>query len=83
MGGYLANKPGSGGGGGGGFTYSNEVVAGSGTSFTLSHSPSSPSGLLLFAGGSALIQGVDYTILGTAITTVNSYSTGQVVAFYN
>lgn len=70
-------------GGGSGFTYSNEIVAGSGTTFTLAHVPTNSAGLLLFGGGSALIQGADYTIAGAVITMTNPYSAGQVVAFYS
>lgn len=80
MGGVVVNVLGS---GGGGFTYSNEIVAGSGITFTLAHVPTAPTGLLLFGGGSALIQGVDYMITGAVITMSNSYSAGQVVAFYS
>lgn len=68
-----------------GFTYSNEIVSGSGTTFTLAHLPTNPSGLLLMGGGSVLIPGVgnDYTLSGQTITMTNSYSSGQVVAFYS
>jgi hypothetical protein len=61
-----------------------EVVSGSGTSFTLAHTPVSSS-LRLFGAGQRLTPGAgnDYTISGTTITTVNSYSAGQLLADYN
>lgn len=78
------------GGGGGGFTYKNEIVSGSGTMWTLAHTPTDPLGVLLFGGGSNLIPGVDlsdpntdYFITGNIITTRNSYSAKQVLANYS
>lgn len=67
---------------GGGFTY-NEVVAGSGTSFTLAATPTAGT-VSVFGGGQRLTPGIgnDYTISGTTITTVNSYSAGQILADY-
>jgi hypothetical protein len=61
-----------------------EVVSGSGTSFTLAHTPVSSS-LRLFGAGQRLTPGAgnDYTISGATITTVNSYSAGQLLADYN
>jgi hypothetical protein len=61
-----------------------EVVSGSGTSFTLAHTPISGS-LRLYGAGQRLTSGAgnDYTISGTTITTVNSYATGQLIADYN
>lgn len=71
------------GGGGGGFTYINEVVAGSGTSFTLDHTPVDSSRVALYGGGSRLTPTADYTIAGAAITMAFAYSAGQVLADYS
>lgn len=62
----------------------NEVVAGSGTAWTLAHTPSPLGSLLLFvvATGLFLTQGTGYTIVGAAVTTIASYSAGGLVAFY-
>ena len=72
-----------GGGGGGGFTYINEIVAGSGTSFTLAHVPAVGANVVVYGGGSRLYPTMDYTIAGAVITMVNSYSAGQVLADYS
>ncbi len=69
-------------GGGGSATFvDNEIVSGSGTSWTLSFSPVAGS-VHVFGGGSRLTLDVDYSISGDTITTVNSYDSGQVVADY-
>ncbi len=74
---------GPGGGGGSGNVVSNEVVAGSGTSWNLSQVPVAGS-VKLYANGQRLIPGgVDYSILGTAITTVLSWTSGTLLADYN
>lgn len=60
----------------------NEIVAGSGTAWTLAATPISGS-VTLFGNGQFLTPGgVDYTIVGAAITTVNSFSAGTIVANY-
>lgn len=59
----------------------NEVVAGSGTSWTLSHSPTSDS-LQLYANGQRLMLTTDYTISGANITTVSSWVAGTLLADY-
>lgn len=60
----------------------NEIVAGAGTGWTLSQAPISGS-LTLFGNGQFLTPGgVDYTLAGTNITTVNPFSAGTVVANY-
>lgn len=71
--------------GGGGFTFINEIVSGSGTSFTLANVPVDSTKVALYGGGSRLTPGVsnDYTISGAAITMTNSYSSGQVLADYS
>lgn len=69
------------GGGGGGTQVYNEIVSGSGTSFTLAHVPLTGT-LELYGGGSRLYPTLDYTLAGAAITMVNSYDTGQVLADY-
>lgn len=67
-------------GGGNIFVY-NEVVSGSGTSWTLANTP-----VLgfqaIYANGQRLIPTVDYSITGAAITTVDSWATGTVLADY-
>lgn len=61
----------------------NEVVSGSGTSWTLAHTPVVGS-VHVYGSGVRLTPGAgnDYTISGTTITTVNSYSAGQLLADY-
>lgn len=61
----------------------NEVVAGSGTSWTLAFTPTVNS-VKLFENGQLLKPGVgnDYQILGSAIITVNSLTAGTVAAQY-
>lgn len=60
----------------------NEIVAGSGTSWTLAATPVSGS-VQLYGNGQYLTPGgVDYTIAGTAITTINSFVAGTIVANY-
>ena len=72
-------------GGGGGASSTvfidDEVVAGSGTSWTLSGTPISGS-LKLYALGQRLKLTTDYTITGTAITTVLSWNAGELLADY-
>ena len=61
-----------------------EIPSGSGTSFTLTHTPVSGS-LRLFGAGARLTSGAgnDYTLSGATITTVNSYGAGQLIGDYN
>lgn len=59
----------------------NEVVAGSGTAWTLAGTPTSGS-LKLYVNGQRLTLTVDYTVVGTAITTLQSFSAGTVLADY-
>jgi hypothetical protein len=61
----------------------NEVVSGSGTSWTLANTPVSGS-VKLWGAGTRLTPGAgnDYTITGSAITTATSYSTGALIADY-
>jgi hypothetical protein len=68
---------------GNGIPVENEVVSGSGTSWTLANTPVSGS-VKLYAGGIRLNPGAgnDYTISGTTITTAQSYSTGALIADY-
>jgi hypothetical protein len=62
----------------------NEVVSGSGTSWTLANTPIAGS-VKLYAG-TRLIVGAgpngDYTISGTSITTTNSYPAGSIIGDY-
>lgn len=68
------------GGGSNTFVY-NEVVSGSANTFTLAHTPIT--GLYaVYANGQRLTPTVDYSISGAVITTVDSWSTGTVLADY-
>jgi hypothetical protein len=68
---------------GNGVPVENEVVSGSGTSWTLANAPVSGS-VKLYAGGMRLNPGIgnDYTISGGSISTAASYSTGALIADY-
>lgn len=71
-------------GGGGSSTFvNNEIVSGSGTSWTLAQIPLAGTQHIV-GNGQRLTPGAgnDYTISGTAITTVNSYSAGTLLADY-
>lgn len=61
----------------------NEVVSGSGTSWTLANTPLSGT-QHIYGNGQRLTPGAgnDYTISGASITTANSYSAGAVLADY-
>jgi hypothetical protein len=59
----------------------NEVVGGSGTAWTLAHTPNA-TGVALYANGQRLMLTVDYSIVGAAITTVLSWSAGTLIADY-
>ena len=59
----------------------NEIVAGSGTSFTLANVPTV--GTALYALGQRLTPTTDYTISGANITLVNSLFSGQLLADYD
>ncbi len=61
--------------------YDNEVVAGSGTSFTLANTPSAGS-VHVYALGQRLVPITDYSISGSVITTVFPWSIGDIVADY-
>lgn len=68
------------GGTGNAFTY-NEIVSGSGTTFTLANTP--VSGLYAIYGqGQRLYPTADFTISGAVITTVNSWLAGNLLADY-
>lgn len=68
------------GGGSNTFVY-NEVVSGSGTSWILAHTP--VLGMqAIYANGQRLTPTVDYSISGASITTVDSWSTGTILADY-
>lgn len=66
----------------------NETVAGTGTAWTLAHTPSPVASLELFAYiagfGGVLLRpgGVDYTLAGLAVTTVSAYAAGGLTAWY-
>lgn len=59
----------------------NEVVAGSGITWTLANTPASGT-LRLFANGQRLTATVDYTLVGPTVTTNNSWGAGTVLADY-
>lgn len=59
----------------------NEVVAGSGTSWTLAFTPNA-AGVALYANGQRLTPTVDYSLATATITTVLSWSAGTVLADY-
>lgn len=60
----------------------NEVVSGSGSTFTLAHTPTVGTEHI-YGLGQRLIPGdVDYTISGATITTINSWSADQILADY-
>lgn len=59
----------------------NEVVSGSGTSWTLAHTPVSGT-LLLYANGQRLTPTTDYSLSGATITTVTSWASGTLLADY-
>lgn len=69
------------GGGGSGTPVLNEVVAGSGTSWTLTNTPT-VAGIALYANGQRLTPTVDYSLTGIAIITVLSWGTGTLLADY-
>lgn len=56
-----------------------EIPSGSGTAFTLAHTPLSNAAVLLFVNGLFLRQGTDYTITGTSITLTDSLVAGQTI----
>ncbi len=59
----------------------NEVVSGSGTTFTLLSTPNSGT-LQLYGQRNRLYPNIDYTLSGKIITTTLSYSTGDLLADY-
>lgn len=76
----LLNYGGHGGSGGGTFIY-NEVVAGSGTTFTLANTPKAGT-VTVYGQGQRLKLTDDYTISGAVITTINSWLATQILADY-
>lgn len=62
-------------------TINNEVVSGSGTSFTLASTPIVGS-VKVYAGRNRLYPTTDYSITGASITTVLSWATGDLLADY-
>jgi hypothetical protein len=60
-----------------------ETPAGSGTNFTLAHSPNPVASLLLFWNGILLSSEIDFTLSGNALTLTQSVSgTDQFVCWY-
>ena len=68
----------------GGSPIYNEIVSGTGTTWTLADTPITGT-VQLYANGQRLIPGVsnDYTISGATITTASSWATGTVLADYH
>jgi hypothetical protein len=58
----------------------NEIVAGSGTTFTLSHIPSPVSSLKLYGRGQRLRPTTDFTISLGTISTIDTWSSGDLIA---
>lgn len=74
---------GSGGtGGASGTSVYGEVVAGSGTAWTLASAPTAGT-LRLYANGQRLTVTVDYTQTGTSITTLTGWAVGTLLADYS
>lgn len=64
-----------------------ETVAGTGTHWTLEHTPAPPKSLILVQsiagfGGVILFSPADYTLSDKAITTVNTITAGALKAWY-
>lgn len=59
----------------------NEVAGGSGTAWTLAHTPVSGT-LRVYANGQRLIETTDYSLSGTDLTTVLSWDAGTVLVDY-
>lgn len=66
-------------GGTGGTAVDSEIPSGSGTSFTIAHTPVAGT-LRVFRGGARQTNTVDYTFTGTTITLINALATGEVLA---
>lgn len=66
----------------GGTPVYNEVVSGSGTSFTLANTPTAGS-VRLYAQGQRLVPTTNYSISGANITTTDSWSVGALTADYS
>ena len=62
-------------------TVDNEVVSGSATTFTLANTPVAGT-VKVYAIGQRLTLTTDYSIVGAVITTVSSWSAGQILADY-
>lgn len=74
---------GGGKGGSSGTQVYNEIVAGSGTTFTLAFTPTAGT-VVVYGNGQRLTPGAgnDYTISGSVITTTNSFGIGTILADY-
>ncbi len=71
-------------GGSSGTQVYNEIVSGSGTTFTLAFTPTTGT-VVVYGNGQRLTPGAsnDYTISGAIITTTNSFSAGTILADYS
>jgi len=60
-----------------------EIPSGSGTNFTLAHSPNPAASLMLFWNGILLQSGVDFTLAGNALTMTQTVeASDQFVCWY-
>lgn len=60
----------------------NEVAGGSGTAFTLAHTPTSSDIVRVYARGQRILSPGGYSISGANITTVDSWSAGDITVDY-
>lgn len=67
--------------GGSSSSVSNEIVSGSGTAFTLAGTPLAGTAKI-YARGQRLKLGTDYAIAGAAITTADTWGSGDIIADY-
>lgn len=59
------------------FTYTLQTFSGTGTSFTLNSTPNPTGALLLIRNGLVLLEGLGYTLAGTAITLATALQAGD------
>jgi hypothetical protein len=68
-------------GSGGSLSY-DEIVAGTGTTFTLAHTPITGT-VRVYSRGQRILPTINYTLVGAIITTVDTLSAGDITADYN
>lgn len=71
------------GGGSGGTAVVGEIVSGSGTTYTLAHTPLAGTLAVYINEVRKIGGGVDYTLSGAVIITVQTWGTGDVIADYS